>query len=1623
MTGTSNSDKLEPLHGLSEIVRGRLGTNEDPAPNLSTEANSPTRNVGNFLKRVYLENIVSEDGNPKDYGKAEEYLSGFSEEVEKDVEEEHEDTGGHNEDIGVPYDNGIYEGDDDDDDSDELEVVNDDDDDDDNDDDEGDNDGEDDDEDENVIDDDGNAYDDYVRNTDASSYGSLAFRNLLQRGGETTESSLIDVMQRLVGGMGNSPFGRQLSEYDSLIDNLNQRDDIYLILETLNELLERLLMMNGITAERVISPNKLARALVDILKDPQLFDDLELHLVACRCLYNFVEVNQDFIHDALNSAAVEVLVHALLEITYIDLTEQALQTLEMISREPSSHSLIVTSNGLKACLQNLDFLTIHAQRKCLTIVANACTNVPIAHFNIVLEEFEKLAAVAENHTDGIVLENTWLAISRIVISYKMRPDFLERLFRNENILIQMASVIRSSCNPSSTDLGLKYQSNISLIKSLITVASSSVRISQLLLKIRIGLYIATSLGKFKRSDDQKVSTFPATLEVDSMGAENVTIEAFITAPNELLSHFLHLVGYLLPITYLPSETPFVDSGHKDHELRTGINKERVSLYQNECATEYATFVNDIWQVLIRSFQATMDYQIRKNVLINISRIIAFSDGDNFSKIRGIDELPSILTSIVTSGKKKMLESDPGNAKGLEQPLWSLRHDLLLLSAVSIALRILSNSDGSCVMLFEKEGFFDDLLTILSTLASLYPDIEAAKQELLTLANKDDDADQRLGVNLTSAYYNKYIDKEFTKDYEYRLSTQLTNKKLRLVCYKLEMYHEEIRNLNVSYDSLSGRLHEILEKLESLMRSNSNIDQWSAVWLRLKDLLSFLSNPISTFELVSLGMIQVICNVFSEEKSLLVSHDLPQILSFLQAFYEDRASLTRFVDLLQDSLTRCESFEIVSSGGNNANRSNHATAMMKQIKLKLVAAEDEDSAIPFKMQLLTLSVHSIATFKSIVSFLKQRFLVFDRIDKSAMNTYSFVEQEGNHYVDHGYDGDHDINDVEDDVDLDDISEDEPLKKEKGAFEIEFSINGSTIPTETTIYGAVYRAIQSKKRSAKVEPQEVWSKPHTITYRRVSSSIPKNTESQVTSFLNEWDAIEPITDSILKLLKLLFTFNQLMMDKSVVVLTPEKFMNWKLTVKLNRQLEEPLIIASGTLPNWSILLTKGYPFIFPLETRLFFLQSTSFGYSRLIHNWQIRGIQEQGDEQNGHALVNNQMGGLQLGRPLRRKVRISRKHILQSALKVLQLYGSSPGVLEIEYFDEVGSGLGPTLEFFSSVSMDFSKKSLYMWRDERVDDKNSEFVNSPNGLFPRPIDQLLIDSENGRKVLYLFSALGTFVARSLLDSRILDFSFNIFFLKLIHYANVNSFGGFSKSCEISRYLSFLREVDPQLASSINYLSQFLKSKDHSIDGVSLEDLSLTFVLPGYPKFELIPGGSDVAVGPENLRAYIEMVVEATVFKGVINQVKAFMQGFSRVFPISSLTIFSPNELRDMFGNSDEDWSKDTLVDAIRANHGYTRDSRAIHHLVNVLSGFSDAERRKFLQFLTGSPKLPIGGFKAITPEFTVVKKRPEDGLASDDYLPSVMTCANYLKLPDYSLEIAMREKLLHAITEGAGAFHLS
>ena len=83
----------------------------------------------------------------------------------------------------------------------------------------------------------------------------------------------------------------------------------------------------------------------------------------------------------------------------------------------------------------------------------------------------------------------------------------------------------------------------------------------------------------------------------------------------------------------------------------------------------------------------------------------------------------------------------------------------------------------------------------------------------------------------------------------------------------------------------------------------------------------------------------------------------------------------------------------------------------------------------------------------------------------------------------------------------------------------------------------------------------------------------------------------------------------------------------------------------------------------------------------------------------------------------------------------------------------------------------------------------------------------------------------------------------------------------------------------------------------------------------------------------------------------------------------------------------------------------------------------DKKKFLIFSTGASRLPIGGFKALSPKLTIVKKACMGNENPDNFLPTVMTCQNYLKIPEYSSYEVLKKKLDLAMNEGNNEFHLS
>ena len=72
-----------------------------------------------------------------------------------------------------------------------------------------------------------------------------------------------------------------------------------------------------------------------------------------------------------------------------------------------------------------------------------------------------------------------------------------------------------------------------------------------------------------------------------------------------------------------------------------------------------------------------------------------------------------------------------------------------------------------------------------------------------------------------------------------------------------------------------------------------------------------------------------------------------------------------------------------------------------------------------------------------------------------------------------------------------------------------------------------------------------------------------------------------------------------------------------------------------------------------------------------------------------------------------------------MKVFEMYGSSRAVLEIEYFNEVGTGLGPTLEFYTMLSHDFQRRGLKLWRgdEEKLSSTASGTTAPPHDVHAR------------------------------------------------------------------------------------------------------------------------------------------------------------------------------------------------------------------------------------------------------------------------------------------------------------------
>ncbi|XP_061924265.1 E3 ubiquitin-protein ligase TRIP12 isoform X3 [Entelurus aequoreus] len=857
--------------------------------------------------------------------------------------------------------------------------------------------------------------------------------------------------------------------------------------------------------------------------------------------------------------------------------------------------------------------------------------------------------------------------------------------------------------------------------------------------------------------------------------------------------------------------------------------------------------------------------------------------------------------------------------------------------------------------------------------------------------------------------------------------------------------------------------------------NLQVDGGLECLLEISSIVS--ESDVSSFEIQHSGLVkQLLLYLTSNTDRDLLSRDL-RLKRFLHVFTgcpvpgmepvscldpTENAAFLGLVHKINSCLSQMEQFPVkvhdFPSGNGNGSRGSQALKFFNTHQLKCQLQRHPDCTNVKQWKGGPVKIDPLALVQAI-----ERYLV--------VRGYGRIREE-----------DEDSDDDGSDDEIDESLAAQFLNSGSVRHRLQFYIGDHLLPYNMTVYQAVRQySLQAEEERESTDDEAnplgragIWTKTHTIWYKPVrededgnkdtvggkrgraqtapTKTSPRNAKKQdelwhdgvcpgIANPLETYLSSEPpetitFDDPSLEvnlLLRVLHSISRYWFyvhDNAVCkeIIPTSEFINSKLTAKANRQLQDPLVIMTGNIPTWLIELGKTCPFFFPFDTRQMLFYVTAFDRDRAMQRLLDTNPEiNQSDSQDSRVAP----------RLDRKKRTINRDELLKQAESVMQDLGSSRAMLEIQYENEVGTGLGPTLEFYALVSQELQRADLGLWRGEEVtltnpkgSQEGTKYMFSSRGLFAVPFGRTTKPAHIA-KIKMKFRFLGKLMAKAIMDFRLLDLPLGLPFYKwmLRHEMSISSHD--------------LVNIDPGVAKSIQHLEDIIRQKKRleqdrsqtretlqqgleslNMNGCSVEDLGLDFTLPGFPNIELKKGGKDVPVTIYNLEEYLRLVVYWTLNEGVSRQFESFREGFESVFPLHHLQYFYPEELDQLLcGSKSETWDVKTLMECCRPDHGYTHDSRAVRFLFEVLSSFDAEQQRLFLQFVTGSPRLPVGGFRSLNPPLTIVRKTFESTENPDEFLPSVMTCVNYLKLPDYSSIEIMREKLLTAAREGQQSFHLS
>ncbi|XP_023028955.1 suppressor of deltex [Leptinotarsa decemlineata] len=262
------------------------------------------------------------------------------------------------------------------------------------------------------------------------------------------------------------------------------------------------------------------------------------------------------------------------------------------------------------------------------------------------------------------------------------------------------------------------------------------------------------------------------------------------------------------------------------------------------------------------------------------------------------------------------------------------------------------------------------------------------------------------------------------------------------------------------------------------------------------------------------------------------------------------------------------------------------------------------------------------------------------------------------------------------------------------------------------------------------------------------------------------------------------------------------------------------------------------------------------------------------------------------------------------------------------------------------------------------------------------------------LTYFKFIGRFIAMALYHGRFIYSGFTMPFYKRMLGKKL--------------VMKDIETIDPEFYNSLVWI------KENDIDECGLELYhSVDFeVLGQVVHHELIKNGDKERVTEENKEEYLTLMTDWRMTRGIEQQTQAFLDGFNEVVPIEWLKYFDERELELLLCGMQEidveDWQRHTIY------RHYTRNSKPVVWFWQFVKQSDNEKRARLLQFVTGTCRVPVGGFAELMgsngPQRFCIEK-----VGKESWLPRSHTCFNRLDLPPYKSYEQLVEKLTYAIEE--------